>query len=64
MSILSNINYAITGMHSCFSSNIISCCATCFAQIEVQMLLRLSIDAHRKQSFFVFQGLRSVAGTG
>jgi len=57
MSILSNISYAITCMHCCFSSNIISCCATCFAQIEVQILLRLSINAHRKQSFFVFQGL-------
>jgi len=57
MSIVSNINYAITGKHSCFASNIISCCATCFAQIEVQILSRLSIDAHRKQSVFVFQGL-------
>jgi len=35
MSIVSNIIYAITDIHCCFSSNIISCCATCFAQIEM-----------------------------
>jgi len=26
-------------------------------QVENAMFLRLSIDAHKKQSFFVFQGL-------
>jgi len=56
MSIASNIFYAITGIHCCFLSNIISCCATRFAQIEIQIFLRLSINAHRKQSS-VFQGL-------
>jgi len=96
MSIVSNIIYAITDIHCCFSSNIISCCATCFAQIEMFLIqcynstvslgypptcneavkylstsenvlqnrpswkcniLRLSINAHRKQSFFIFHGL-------
>jgi len=56
MSIVSNIIYAITGIHCCFSSNMINCCATCFAQIKMQIFLRLSIYAHRKQSFFGFQG--------
>jgi len=95
MSIVSNI-YVITDIHCCFSSNIISCCATCFAQIEMfviqcynstvsllwatlqrscyipkhlgkrsskltklkmQIFLRLSINARRKQSFLVFHGL-------
>jgi len=94
--IVSSIIYAIADIHCCFSSNIISCCAMCFAQIEMfliqcynstvsglpsylqrsfyipkhlgkhsskptklkmQIFLRLSINAHRKQSFFVFQGL-------
>jgi len=98
LSIVSNILYAITDIHCCFSSNIISCCTTCFAQIEMFLIqcynpfiglaglpaylqrscyipkhlgkcsskptklemknfLRLSINAHRKQSFLVFQGL-------
>jgi len=30
MSIMSNIIYVITDIYCCFSSNIISCCATCF----------------------------------
>ena len=93
---VSNIICVITDIHCCFSSNIISCCATCFAQIEMFLIqcynsvvslgyprtcneaviylstlenalqnrpnwkwkiLRLSINAHRKQSFFVLQGL-------
>jgi len=39
MSIVSNIIYVITGIHCCFSSNTISCCATCFAQIEMFLIL-------------------------
>jgi len=35
MSIVSNKIYAITDIHCCVSSSIISCCATCFAQIEM-----------------------------
>ena len=35
MSIVSSIIYAITDIHFSFSSNTISCCATCFAQIEM-----------------------------
>jgi len=35
---VSNIIYAIAGIHCCFSSNIISCCATCFAQIEMFLI--------------------------
>jgi len=35
MSIVSNTICAIADIHCCFSSNIISCCATCFAQIEM-----------------------------
>jgi len=61
MSIVSNIIYAITGIHCCFSSNIFTCCATCFAQIEMQIVLRLSINAHRKQSFFLLQGLHCLS---
>jgi len=38
MSIVSNIIYAITDTHCCFSSNIISCCATCFAKIEMFLI--------------------------
>jgi len=38
MSIVSNIIYAITDIHCCFSSNIISCCSTYFAQIEMFVL--------------------------
>jgi len=38
MSIVSNIIYAITDTHCCFSSNIISCCATRFAQIEMLLI--------------------------
>jgi len=38
MSVVSNIIYAITDIHCCFSSNIISCCATCFAQIEMLLI--------------------------
>jgi len=95
MSIVSNIIYAITDIHCWFSSNIISCCATCLAQIEIFLMqsynstvwlgypptcneaviylrtsentlqnrvenaifIQLSINAHRKQSFFVFHGL-------
>ena len=95
MSIVSNIIYAITDIHCCFSSNIISCCTTRFAQIEMFLIqccistfslgypptcneaviylstsenalqnrpslkcnfLRLSINAHRKQTF-IFHGL-------
>jgi len=37
MSIVSDIIYAITDIH-CFSSNIISCCATCSAQIEMFLM--------------------------
>jgi len=96
MPIVSNIIYAITDIHCCFLSNLISCCATCFSQIEMFLIqcynstvslgypptcnevatylstlentlqnrpswkckfLRLSINAHRKQSFFVFHAL-------
>ena len=96
MSIVSNKIYAITDIYCCFSSNIIGCCATCFAQIEMFLIqccnstvsldyppncneavkylstsenalqnrpswkcnfLRLSINAHRKQRFFIFHGL-------
>jgi len=39
MSIVSNILYAITDIHCCFSSNIISCCAACFAQPQIEMFL-------------------------
>jgi len=53
---VSIIIYAITGIHCCFSCNIISC-AACFAQIEMQIFYGLAFNAHRKQSFFVFQGL-------
>ena len=35
---MSNIIYAITDIHCCFSSNMISCCATCFAQIEMFLI--------------------------
>jgi len=38
MSIFSNIIYAITDIHCCFSSNMISCCAACFAQIEMFLI--------------------------
>jgi len=38
MSIVSNIIYAITDIHCRFSSNIISCCETCFAQIEMFLI--------------------------
>jgi len=38
MSIVSNIICAITDIHCCFSSNTISCCATCFAQIEMFLI--------------------------
>jgi len=38
MSIVSNIIYVITDIHCCFSSNIISCCATCLAHIEMFVL--------------------------
>jgi len=38
MSIVSNIIYAIADLHCCFSSDIISCCATCFAQIEMFLM--------------------------
>jgi len=38
MSIVSNTIYAITDIHCCFSSNIISCCATGFAQIEMFLI--------------------------
>jgi len=38
MSIVSNIIYAITDIHCCFSSNIISYCAACFAQIEMFLI--------------------------
>jgi len=34
-SIVSNIICAFTDIHCCISSNIISCCATCFAQIKM-----------------------------
>jgi len=34
MSIVSNIIYVITDIHCCISSNIISCCETCFAHIQ------------------------------
>jgi len=51
MSIVSNIIYAITGTHCCFSSDIICCYATCFVQIEMEISFRLSINPHRKQSF-------------
>jgi len=30
--------YVITDIHCCFSSNIISCCATYFAQIEMFLI--------------------------
>jgi len=33
-----HIIHAITDIHCCFSSNIISCCATCFAQIEMFLI--------------------------
>jgi len=35
MSVVNNIIYAITDIHCCFSSNIISCCATCLAKVDV-----------------------------
>jgi len=38
MSIVSNIIYAITDIYCRFSSNIISCCAMCFAQIEMLLV--------------------------
>jgi len=38
MSIVSNIIYAITDFHCCSSSNTISCCATCFVQIEIFLI--------------------------
>jgi len=38
MSVVSNIIYAITDIHCCFSSIIISCCATCFSQIEMFLI--------------------------
>jgi len=38
MSIMSNIIYAITDIHRCFSSNTISCCATCFDQIKMFLI--------------------------
>jgi len=38
MSIVRNIIYAITHIHCCFSSNIISRCATCFSQIEMFLI--------------------------
>jgi len=38
MSIVGNITYAITDIHCCFSSNMISCCAACFAQIEMILI--------------------------
>ena len=47
MSIVSNIVYAITftDIHCCFSSNIISCCAACFAQIEMFLIQRYNSKA-------------------
>jgi len=38
MSVVSNIIYAITDIHCCFSSNMVSCCATCFAEIEMFLI--------------------------
>jgi len=38
MSIVSNIIYTISDIHCCFSSNIISCCATRFAQIGMFLI--------------------------
>jgi len=38
MSIVSNIIYAITDIHRRFSSNTISGCAKCFAQIEMFLI--------------------------
>jgi len=37
MSILSNVICAMKDIHCCFSSNI-SCCAKCFAQIEMFLI--------------------------
>jgi len=53
MSIASNIIYAITGIHCCFSSNIINCCDTCFAQIEMQFFYGLaSTRIERKAALY------------
>ena len=38
MSIVSSIISAIADIHCCVSSNIISCCATCFTQIEMFLI--------------------------
>jgi len=59
MSIVSNIIYAITDIHRCFSSNIINGCATCFAQIEMFFYTVLQVDSlaglpsYLQRSFYI-----------
>jgi len=55
MSIVTNIIYAITGIHCCFSSSIISCCATFFVQLKCKYFYGLAF-AHLESKALYYKG--------